>query len=154
MALKRKAADKTQVAQPYEPILQEHAVAKTYFGDKEQRPPCPDLKVSGAKVTVDHHNERMGWLLLSQALGGVNYQFAGVLVSQLANTTQSDQPDSVKTNTLNFMLAAVKAIEPKNEVEAMLAAQMAAIHGATMRMASRLARRNWIAPSRERRAWA
>jgi hypothetical protein len=37
------------------------------------------------------------------------------------------------------MLAAVRAIDPKDEIEAMLAAQMAAIHNATMRMASRLA---------------
>jgi hypothetical protein len=96
----------------------------------------------------------MGWLLLSQDLGGVNYQFAGILVSQLANTTQSDQPDRVKTNTLNFMLAAVKAIEPKDEVEAMLAAQMAAIHGRDHANGIPSSRRNWIAPSRKRRAWA
>lgn len=79
----------------------------------------------------------------------MNYQFAGVLVSQLANTTQSDQPDSVKTNTLNFMLAAAEAIEPKNEVEAMQAAQMAAIHGRDRANGIPSSRRNWIAPSRE-----
>jgi hypothetical protein len=72
----------------------------------------------------------------------------------LANRTQSHQPDSVQTNTLNFMLAAVKAIEPKNEVEAMLAAQMAAIHGRDHANGIPSSRRNWIAPSRKRRAWA
>jgi hypothetical protein len=40
---------------------------------------------------------------------------------------------------LNFMLSVVKGIEPKDQVEAMLAAQMAAIHMSTMTFARRLA---------------
>jgi hypothetical protein len=40
---------------------------------------------------------------------------------------------------LNFMLAAIKAVEPKDEAEVMLAAQMAAVHMATMTFARRLA---------------
>jgi hypothetical protein len=40
---------------------------------------------------------------------------------------------------LNFMLSVVKGIEPKDQVEAMLAAQMAAVHMATMTFARRLA---------------
>ena len=37
------------------------------------------------------------------------------------------------------MLAVVKGVEPKDQVEAMLAAQMAAVHNATMTFARRLA---------------
>jgi hypothetical protein len=37
------------------------------------------------------------------------------------------------------MLAVVKGIEPKDQVETMLAAQMAAVHNATMTFARRLA---------------
>lgn len=40
---------------------------------------------------------------------------------------------------LNFLLAVVKGIEPTDQVEAMLAAQMAAVHNATMTFARRLA---------------
>ena len=39
----------------------------------------------------------------------------------------------------NFMLAVVKGIEPRDQIEAMLAAQMAAVHNATMTFARRLA---------------
>jgi hypothetical protein len=39
---------------------------------------------------------------------------------------------------LNFMLSIVKGIEPRDQVEAMLAAQMAATHNATMTFARRL----------------
>ena len=38
---------------------------------------------------------------------------------------------------LNFMLAMTKGIEPRDQVEAMLAAQMAAVHNATMTFARR-----------------
>jgi hypothetical protein len=38
----------------------------------------------------------------------------------------------------NFLLSVVKGIEPKDEIEAMLAAQMAAVHSATMTFARRL----------------
>jgi hypothetical protein len=39
---------------------------------------------------------------------------------------------------MDFMLAIVKGIEPKDQVEALLAAQMAAVHNATMTFARRL----------------
>jgi hypothetical protein len=45
---------------------------------------------------------------------------------------------SVDEDGLNFMLAVVKGIEPRDQVEAMLAAQMAAVHNATMTFARRL----------------
>ena len=34
--------------------------------------------------------------------------------------------------TLNFVLATVRAIDPRDSIEALLAVQMAAIHNATM----------------------
>jgi hypothetical protein len=39
---------------------------------------------------------------------------------------------------LNFMLSVIKGIKPKDQLEAMLAAQMAAVHMATMTFAQRL----------------
>ena len=40
---------------------------------------------------------------------------------------------------LNFMLSVVKGIEPRDQIEAMLAAQMAAVHMAAMKSARTLA---------------
>jgi hypothetical protein len=45
---------------------------------------------------------------------------------------------AVDEHGLNFMLAVVKGIEPRDEVEAVLAAQMAAVHNAIMTFARRL----------------
>jgi hypothetical protein len=46
---------------------------------------------------------------------------------------------TIDENGLNFMLAIVQGIEPRGQVETMLAAQMAAVHNATMTFARRLA---------------
>jgi hypothetical protein len=48
-------------------------------------------------------------------------------------------------DTMNFMVSMVKSLEPKDGLEAALAVQMAAIHVATMREASRLS--SYLAPN-------
>jgi hypothetical protein len=59
------------------------------------------------------------------------------LLTQLVNVgTQGEKPDERGTN---FMLAMVRGIGPKDEIEAMMAAQMAAVHMTTMTFARRLA---------------
>ena len=79
----------------------------------------------------------MGTILMMEALGTTSTSFMDVLVRQLINAgTQGHEPDQA---TVNFMLAVVKGIEPKDEIEAMLAAQMAAVHMASMTFARRLA---------------
>jgi hypothetical protein len=58
-------------------------------------------------------------------------------VSQLANA--SGHGRDFDERRLNFMLSVIKGIEPRNQLEAMLAAQMAAVHMASMTFAGRLA---------------
>src|ERR1700693_1388787 len=55
---------------------------------------------------------------------------------ELVRASRESAPSEKSTN---FMLAVVKGIEPRDQVEAMLAAQMAAVHNATMTFARRLA---------------
>jgi hypothetical protein len=58
------------------------------------------------------------------------------LLKQLCNAGSLGK--TVDEDGLNFMLSVVKGIEPRDQVEAMLAAQMAATHNATMTFARRL----------------
>src|SRR5271169_7262651 len=53
-----------------------------------------------------------------------------------AALSPSTEPDEAGTN---FMLSIVKGIKPRDQIEAMLAAQMAAVHMASMTFARRLA---------------
>jgi hypothetical protein len=63
--------------------------------------------------------------------------FVSGLLQQVGNA--GSQGRSADEDGLNFMLSVVKGIKPKDRLEAMLAAQMAAVHMATMTLARRLA---------------
>ncbi len=67
----------------------------------------------------------------------MDLDFLNGLLKQLANV--GSQGKSLDESELNFMLAVIKGVEPKDQVEAMLAAQMAAVHMAMMTFARRLA---------------
>jgi len=89
------------------------------------------------RVALDHPDPVLGSVLLTQALGSTSFDFSDGLLSQLANAG-STGPAADKRG-INFMLAVVTGLEPRDEVEAMLAAQMAAVHMATLTFARRLA---------------
>lgn len=135
-APKRKA-----VTKPYEPTPEERAAADAMFARKKDKRPAPWMKISnttaGATLSLDHKDQELGLALLMGAVGTTRASFLHGLVRQLANAASQGQ--QVSENDLNFMLSVVKGIEPEDEVESMLAAQMAAVHMATMTFARRLA---------------
>ena len=71
------------------------------------------------------------------ALGTADRDFYTGLIDQLA--TAVSRGDQIDERRLNFLLSVVKGIEPKDQLEAMLAAQMATVHEATMTLGRRLA---------------
>jgi hypothetical protein len=128
------------LAKCYEPTRQEGAAVKAFLARLKEKPPGPRMKVSAkggvAKVAPDHPDPAVGYMLLMGALGTVDPDFIDGLLGQLANA--GTQGRTVDGRGLNFMLAMVKGVEPKDQVEAMFAAQMAAVHNATMTFARRL----------------
>ena len=76
-------------------------------------------------------------MMLMGALGTADIDFLNRFLGQLANA--SSPGHEVDEHAINFMLAVVKGIQPQDQIEAMLAAQMAAVHVATMTFARRLA---------------
>jgi hypothetical protein len=124
----------------YQPKPEEIAAVKSISACRQRRPPGPRLKINrngkAASLGHDHPDLDTGWLLLMNALGTTDADFAEGLVSQLFNAgTVGENFDS---KGANFMLSVIRGIAPKDEVEAMLAAQMGAIHMATMTFARRL----------------
>jgi hypothetical protein len=72
-----------------------------------------------------------------EALGTADFNFVDGLLKQLVNAgSQGQQADE---HGINFLLSIIKGIKPKNQLETILAAQMAAVHTATMTFARRLA---------------
>jgi hypothetical protein len=90
------------------------------------------------KIDVDHPDAGVAQILLMEALGTRQADFLNGLLTQLANAGMQGQ--KADGSELNFMLSVIKGVEPRDQVEAMLAAQMAAVHMATMTFARRLAR--------------
>jgi hypothetical protein len=72
-----------------------------------------------------------------EAIGTKDPGFANGMMRQLANIALVDgKPDE---DVLNFVTSVVTGLEPSDQVEAMLAARMAAIHLATVTFSRRLA---------------
>jgi hypothetical protein len=130
------------IAKPYEPTPSERETLKSYFARRDKRKPAPRMKVKAdAKGVVNvefHHPDRsIGQWLLMDAIGTADSEFMDGLLKQLVNA--GTQGRTVDENGVTFMLSIVKGIEPRDQVETMLAAQMAAVHNATMTFARRLA---------------
>jgi hypothetical protein len=123
----------------YEPTSQEQAAIDKFVAHNAAKP-APRLKVlneKGTRISPAHPDQVTGQVLLMDALGTADIDFYGGLIAQLASAVL--RKGQIDEHSLNFMLSVVKGIEPKDQVEALLAAQMAAVHMATMTFARRLA---------------
>jgi hypothetical protein len=122
---------------PYQPTPFELEAVATY----KAREKSPRLKVTaepnnGATIALEHPDLGYGQFALMKALGTTSVDFYDGLIGQLVNASKEKQ---VSEKGANFMLAVVKGIEPRDQIESMLGAQMAAVHMASMTFARRLA---------------
>lgn len=126
-------------AKPYEPTPREAEALAAYKAAKDTRGPRLRVTIEGSnavKVDVDHPDIAIGTLALMKAIGTADFDFYEGLMAQLVNASKDKAPSE---KAANFMLAVIKGIEPRDQIEAMLAAQMAAVHMASMTFARRLA---------------
>ena len=141
------------ISAPHTPSPQEQVALKAGRERRRARSPSPRVKVQqNSRKSVlgpDYPDVAIGTALLMESIGTSSQDFYFPFVSQLANA--AGKGSKVDEDGLNFMLSVVKGIDPKDQVEAMLAAQMAAVHMATMTFARRL---NYIeiSPAGQRRA--
>jgi hypothetical protein len=93
---------------------------------------------SNWQIGFDHPDQLVGRALVMDALGSADGDFLDGIKYQLANASAHGQ--DIDERVLNFMLSVIKGIEPRDQLEAMLAAQMAAVHVASMSFARQFAR--------------
>ena len=113
-------------------------MAKDVTIDEAPRKATPRLKIMDGNLSVDAPDKADSHIKIMAALGTSDPDFYATLLSQLANIAAPDE------KALNFMMAVIKGIEPRDQLETLLAAQMAAIHSATMALAKRLAQANSV----------
>ena len=130
---------KKVVAEPeYVPTAAEISAVKKFAAQQGASPRLRVTKGAGVpRLEPEHPNQAIGYAVLGEALGTADLSFLSGLLSQLVNASSSG--GEINETELGFMLSLVKGVKPRDEVEAMLAAQMAAVHMATMTFARRLA---------------
>jgi len=125
----------------YQVTDRERTALRKQLGRINAAPAAPRVKVDGneetPKIALDHPDERTATTLLMEALGTTDIDFAQTLLSQAANV--GSQGQKLDETGINFIISVIKDIRPRDQLEAMLAAQMAAMHLATMTFAGRLA---------------
>lgn len=128
-------------AAPYQPTSAEGTVLHAQEARKAARLPMVRFRSGGADskdVSFDHPDHETAFALLMESLGTADPHFAEGIVNQAANIGVRPSGKDPGAKDLNFTLSIVAGIEPRDQVETMLATQMAAVHLATVSMARHL----------------
>ncbi|MCR9061992.1 MAG: hypothetical protein NXI02_32025, partial [Rhodobacteraceae bacterium] len=89
---------------------------------------------TGYGLAWDADDQLGGNIAFANVTASDDLVFASGVMLQLARIA-SRQDGTLNSDDVDFCLSVVRAIEPRDPVEALLASQMAAIHNATMHMA-------------------
>ena len=82
------------------------------------------------QLTIGENSEPDERLKLMAALGTYDLDFLSPLLSQIGNSVS--KKNEVQGSSMQFVIGFFKSIEPQNEIETLLAAQMAAVHVCAM----------------------
>jgi hypothetical protein len=147
----RPTAESSEVKRPAAPAKPEYTwtpaeldlVAKQRWR-RERETPAPTVTVQHkppgpANVAADHPDKSLWLAKLNASMGTTEWPFANKILGELMNSAcagSNSQP--LAEHDLNAALAGMHGIGPKDEAEAMLAAQMIATHTAAMSALRRL----------------
>ena len=132
-------------AAPYQPTEREQKAIASYSERKAKRIPAPPLKVFSTttvkgklvgNISIDHVDALAGEALFCDSLGTGDSNFASLISEQLGLLSVAGV--EINAHLLNAHLSLVRGIGPQDELEAILATQMAAVHVLTMGSAARL----------------
>jgi hypothetical protein len=117
--------------------------------EKRRNTPTSRLRLkneSGGRFSceLEHSDHSVGTALLMNSLGSANPSFVDAMLSDLARLTVNAD-NEVENQKLEQLLSMAQGIRPKDEIEAMLAVQMALVHQATVTAASCLKHSNTLA---------
>ena len=90
----------------------------------------PRLKVSGNRIDLLHPDHAEACKLLGDAIGAKDLDFTIEFLKQLGEVSSDSQ--NVSETAINFLLSVVKEGKPKDQLHAMLLAQMGAVHSCVM----------------------
>ena len=104
---------------------------------KETAPPMQlSMKGTALHIAFKCDSVEIATVVQMADIGTRDCEFHKGLIGQIA--CLGSQSTSVDSDNSNFVLSVVRSIKPRDELEALLATQMGAIHAATMMPARRL----------------
>ena len=118
------APAKSVPSKPYEPTPQEREVVDAYRASVRGKVAVPSVTVGEGedlgKLDLDHPDKAVAAVLLAGAVGTNDLDFLGGILVQIANVASKGQTADV--GAVNYMLSMVKGVQPRDQIEAMLAA--------------------------------
>ena len=119
----------------YEPTEAEVAAVTEHAERRKVRPRAPAVKVKVVKgkvvkIAPDHPDTAVWAALIAKAFGTAERSFADMMLNQVLHIAAKGS--ELDNCTADGILAALHGIEPRDELEGMLATQMVATHIATM----------------------
>jgi hypothetical protein len=119
-------------ANPYQPSPTETKALETLRERIEAKPPVPRLSLEARDgqryVEPKHKDIYTGFQLIMNSCGVTDPDLMSLIITQLGELS----PQGLTEDNLNQMMAVVRAVQPSDELEALLAAQMAATQMLTM----------------------
>ena len=79
---------------------------------------------------MDHPDEDAAYKLLAEALASEHWAFTAAMIKAASKVART--PTGISTDGINYALAFVAGMKPRDQLEAALAMQMAAVHQTTM----------------------
>lgn len=99
--------------------------------------PSMKLTLDGSTLKISFKGDSVIAQALQMAdMGTTDQDFYWGLIGHI--TSLGSQGNRIDDNSANFAMSVVRAVQPKDGLEAMLAVQMGAVHSATMMLAKRL----------------
>ena len=127
----------------YRPTDAEVAAANEVLRKRIEQPALPTVKSGeGTKLVYDHPDQTVATCLAAIAIGCGDTRLSNGVIRQLADAATRD--GKMSGRDVNFAVAVIQGIEPKDTVEALLATQMAVVHSATMDAGANLAQAKYI----------
>ncbi|RWX74440.1 hypothetical protein EPK99_24975 [Neorhizobium lilium] len=126
---KKPAEIDKELAVEYDPTPDEVEAIKAFLAGRR----LPQYKALNGiiKLVIDHPRQEIGMAVLMQAMGISDERLFYGFIAQLTNAVSSDGVADI--TALNTAIATVAGIEPRDNLEATLAVQMATVHVAAMR---------------------
>jgi hypothetical protein len=95
-------------------------------------------ETNALQIAIEHADKDAALMLAAEAFGTADDDFLDGFIAQLARTNSRN--GKIDKIAFNLMVSVIKGIKPQDQLESMLAAQMAAVHQVTMTLAARLHR--------------